>query len=110
MSAIACRIRNRRKALGLSQREFAALVGLRSQGLASDIEAGRKLPSIRTALKCAAVLDSGLPELFPRLQREISSEVATSARQLERALQKKNPSQSVAEQLAIVSKRLTQTT
>lgn len=67
MANLHCRIRKHRKTLRLSQRELALLVGLKSQGAVSEIEAGRKRPGLGVALACALLFDAALPELFPGL-------------------------------------------
>lgn len=49
-------IRERREALGMSQKELADRCGI-AQSTLCDIEQGRCKPSIETAIKLAKVLD-----------------------------------------------------
>jgi len=62
-----CRLRKHRKSARLSQRELAALVGLKSQGALSDIETGIKCPTLPLAFACAAAFGVAPEELFPGL-------------------------------------------
>jgi len=51
------RIRRRREALGLSQRDVAGAAGL-SRQLVGTVERGRHLPSVNAALALARALDA----------------------------------------------------
>jgi len=62
-----CRLRKFRKTARLSQRELAFLIGLKSQGLLSEIEAGLKQPSLMVALASALVLGQAVSDVFPGL-------------------------------------------
>ncbi len=77
-----CRLRKYRKSAHVSQRELALLVGLRTQGVMSEIESGRKRPGVRVALGCAIVFDAPLRDLFPGLYAEIEREVFARANRL----------------------------
>ena len=79
MAIYHCRIRKFRKSAHLSQRELALLVGLRSQGALSDIEAGRKHPSVVVAIRCEIVLGTPTRELFPRLYRKLECDALRAA-------------------------------
>ena len=67
MAKYPCRLRKMRKASRLSQRELARLLGLRSQGQLSDIEAGVKRPSLEIALASARVFGTSVEDIFPAL-------------------------------------------
>jgi transcriptional regulator with XRE-family HTH domain len=82
MAIYPCRIRKYRKAAHLSQRELASLIGLASQGVMSEIESGLKRPGLRIALACSAALDASLPDLFPRLSKQVEHDLLAHAREL----------------------------
>jgi DNA-binding XRE family transcriptional regulator len=63
-----CRVRRYRKSAQLSQRELARLIGLRSQGVVSEIEAGLKRPSLLVALASSLIFDAPLFDLYPAYQ------------------------------------------
>jgi transcriptional regulator with XRE-family HTH domain len=77
-----CRLRKLRKTAGLSQRELAYLIGLRSQSQLSEIEAGLKRPSITVALASALVLDVPVGEIFPGLLANAQENALERARRL----------------------------
>ncbi len=64
-----------RKRAGYLQKWVASLLGQRSVSMVSEYEKGRKLPSLRTALKLEHIYQTPLPELFPSLYAEIVEEV-----------------------------------
>jgi len=64
-----------RKRAGYLQKWVASLLGQRSLSVISEYEKGRKLPSLRTALKLERIYQTPLPELFPSLYAEIVGEV-----------------------------------
>jgi len=57
------RIRRRREALGLSQRDVAGAAGL-SRQLVGTVERGRHLPSVNAALALARALETTVEDLF----------------------------------------------
>jgi len=77
-----CRLRKLRKTAGLSQRELAYLIGLTSQSLLSEIEAGLKRPSITVALASALVLNVPVGEVFPGLLANAQQNALERARKL----------------------------
>jgi transcriptional regulator with XRE-family HTH domain len=77
-----CRVRSFRKAAGLSQRQLARLIGLKSQGQVSDIETGRKGPGLATILACVIVFDCSVGELFPTIWSQARYDIRTAARAL----------------------------
>lgn len=63
-------LKNYREKAGLSRAELALAVGLRTAGAVEHYEAGRRNPSLETARKIVAVLNSfgvrcGLDDVFP---------------------------------------------
>lgn len=81
MTKYPCRIRQLRKSAHLSQRELAYLVGLKSQGVLSQIEAGRKRPGLAIAAACAIVFDRPIAEIFPSLHVQFERLALASARE-----------------------------
>ena len=65
------RIRQLRKEKGLKQRELARIMGYESVSSLSHMEAGRKLPSIKTVIKLEAALQRPIRDIYPRLFDEI---------------------------------------
>lgn len=61
------RIRQFRKEKGLTQRELAHVMGYKSVSSLAHMEAGRKLPTIRTIMKLEAALQRPLRDIYPRL-------------------------------------------
>lgn len=82
MALFHCRVRRFRKAAHLSQRELALLVGLHTQGVMSEIEAGRRTPGVRLAIGVEIVFGVPAREQFPRLSDVIEHDVLESARSL----------------------------
>ena len=64
-----------RKHAGYLQKWVASILGQRSLSVISEYEKGRKLPSLRTALKLSFIYKTPLPELFPILYAELTREV-----------------------------------
>jgi transcriptional regulator with XRE-family HTH domain len=65
------RVKERRQALGLSQSELAAAVGVK-QGAISQWETGRRSPGLDELLALASNLDVEISELMPSPQRQRS--------------------------------------
>lgn len=70
------RIKQFRLEKGLTQRELARVLGYKSVSSLSHMEAGKKLPSIRTAIKLEIALQRFIGDIFPRLYRETRTPVA----------------------------------
>ncbi len=75
-------LRKYRKSAHLSQRELARLIGLRSQGVMSEIEAGLKRPGLGAELASEIVFGSPFRELYPDLYAKAERDVLANARQL----------------------------
>ena len=69
-------IRRFRMEKGLTQRELAYILGYRSVSSLSHLECGRKLPSLRTAMKLEIGLQRFIGDIFPRLYRSLRGPVA----------------------------------
>ena len=65
------RIRQLRMEKDLTQRELARIMGYESVSSLSHMEAGRKLPSIKTVMKLEAALQRPIRDIYPRLFDEI---------------------------------------
>ena len=65
------RIRQLRQEKGLKQRELARIMGYGSVSSLSHMEAGRKLPSIKTVMKLEAALQRPIRDIYPRLFDEV---------------------------------------
>ncbi len=64
-----------RKRAGYPQKVVAALLGNRCLSIISEYEQGRKLPSLRTALKLELIYRTPLAELYPDLYAELAAEL-----------------------------------
>jgi transcriptional regulator with XRE-family HTH domain len=58
----------------LSQKQFAALLGLRSREVIGHYEGGRRLPPLRIALSMEIVLGTKLSEIYLDLYRDLGLE------------------------------------
>lgn len=63
------------------------LVGMSSQGVLSEIEAGIKRPGMGMAIGCELLFGVPIRELFPDLFAEIEREVLAQARRLHARLE-----------------------
>lgn len=106
MAKLTCRLRKYRKSAQLSQQELAFLVGLKSQGALSEIEAGLKRPSASVVLSCELIFATPPQELFPGLHGHSQREVLAIARRLQTAIQGRGNRSATAAQLAALVRRL----
>jgi len=81
--AYPCRLRAYRKSSGLSQRELAALLGLRSQGLIAEYETGKKHPGVKALIACALIFNRPIRMIFPRLHSTVALEISVRAKHLQ---------------------------
>ena len=70
------RIKQLRMKKGLTQRELARIMGYESVSSLSHMEAGRKLPSVKTVMKLEAALQRPIRDIYPRLFDKIYEPVA----------------------------------
>lgn len=61
--------------MGLTQREFAFLLGVDNGAQVSRYERHHHLPPLRTALACAVVLGVDVEELFAGIRAQVDTEV-----------------------------------
>ena len=69
-------LRTQRKRLGLSQEEFACLVGVLSGTTISRYEEGKRLPHLEIALACEAIFGASIGDLFPGEFQRVETLVA----------------------------------
>lgn len=69
-------LRTYRKRAGLTQGEVAFLLGCKDAGQVSRYERSRWLPTLRTALACASILQTPLEKLFAGVQQEVDREAS----------------------------------
>ena len=62
--------------MGLTQKDLAHILGYKSVSTLSHLETGRKLPSIRTAMKLEAGLSRLIGSIYPRLFDSMRDPVA----------------------------------
>lgn len=60
-----------RRVRSLSQKQFGMLLGVASRKTISDLETGRRLPPLKTALTMEIVLGTKLSEIYPGLCRDL---------------------------------------
>ena len=99
-------LRKYRKSALLSQRELAFLVGLRSQGTLSEIEAGLKRPGLDAEVACELLFSSPFRELYPDLYAKAERELLSHASELHAKLIAKPRRAHTAAYLAALISRL----
>ena len=105
MAIYPCRLRKYRKSAHVSQRELAFLVGMRSQGVLSEIESGIKRPGTSTAISCELVFGVPMREVFPGLHTQVERDVLANARRLYAGLMEAgNRTDSTANLAALISR------
>ena len=77
-----CHVRTLRKASRLSQRQLAYLLGLGSQGVLSEVEAGLRSPSFVVALASALIFEAPVTDVYDALAADVESAVLARARSL----------------------------
>ena len=84
-------LRPLRRRWGLTQAEFAFLIGTKTHVAVSRIEALKTYPSLAEAIACSIVFNTPQPELFPELYGKVYEFVLSRADELYQQLQG-NPS------------------
>jgi len=80
-------LRPLRRRWGLTQAEFAFLIGTRTHVAISRIEALKAYPSLAEAIACSIVFDTPPLELFPELYASVHKFVLSQAEELYQKLQ-----------------------
>lgn len=75
-------LRTARTALGLSQRQLAAVVGLKSPARICALEAGKVMPTLHECVVLKVLFKRSGEELWPRLHLEIEASADFRIRQL----------------------------
>ena len=84
-------LRPLRRRWGLTQAEFATLIGTRTHVAVSRIESLKIYPSLAEAIACSIIFDTPPIELFPELYAKVYEFVLSQAKELYEELQG-NPS------------------
>jgi len=84
-------LRPLRRRWGLTQAEFAFLIGTKTHVAVSRIEARKTYPSLAQAIACSIIFDTPPLELFPELYGKVFEFVLSQAEELYQKLQG-NPS------------------
>ena len=95
-------LRVHRKRLGLSQDEVAFLLGWRDASQPSRYEHFSRVPSLRTAMALAVILQVSVFELFPGEYQKVETAVWRQAQRLEARLATESPDQPTARKLALL--------
>jgi transcriptional regulator with XRE-family HTH domain len=80
-------IRPLRRRWGLTQAEFAFLIGIRTHAAVSRIESLKSYPSLAEAIACSIVFDTPLLELFPEVYGNVYEFVLRQSEELYETLQ-----------------------
>ena len=92
MSPLTCYLKTHRKRLGLTQNEFAMLVGGKSEACVSRLERLTRKPDIETAFACQVLFDVSVHEVFPGIYASVEQAVIDRARLLVVSLENDGPS------------------
>src|ERR1039458_8612125 len=85
-------LRTYRKRSGLGQQDVAFLLGHKSRANVCRFEQGHRLPSLRTALALALILDVSVTALFGGMHCEVQKEIDGRIATLRSALEDKHNS------------------
>lgn len=96
-------LRTYRKRSSLGQPDLAFLLGSNDRAKVCRYEQGRRLPSLRTAMALATILDVSIGALFGDLQRDVRKEVARRVKTLRLHLERRYGTQGFP---ALVTRRL----
>ena len=83
-----CYLRTHRRVWGLSVRELAALIGIKSSSHMSRIEHGKRHPKIEVALACQVIFGVPPSEMFPHVFTVVEDRVMWNIYQLHSAKEK----------------------
>ncbi len=85
-STALCYLRTHRRVWGLTQRELATLLGLKSTTHISRIENGKRAPSVESALACQVIFGIPPSAMFPRLYTLVEEKAMRNVYQMHLAL------------------------
>jgi transcriptional regulator with XRE-family HTH domain len=80
-------IRPLRRRWGLTQTELALLIGAKTGGVVSRIEAVKRFPTLAATFACELIFDTSSLELFPDLFAEVHKSLLLRTNELYIALQ-----------------------
>jgi transcriptional regulator with XRE-family HTH domain len=95
-------LRVHRKRLGFSQHEVAFLLGWRDSSQPSRYEHFARVPTLRTALALAFILQVPICELFSGEYQKVENAVCRQAQRLEARLATEHPDKPTAHKLALL--------
>ena len=101
-------LRPLRRRWGLTQAEFATLIGTRTHVVVSRIEPLKIYPSLAEAIACSIIFDTPPIELFPELYAKVYEFVLSQAKELYEELQG-NPSRVTRAKLDFLEEVLART-
>ena len=101
-------LRPLRRRWGLTQAEFATLIGTRTHVAVSRIESLKIYPSLAEAIACSIIFDTPPIELFPELYAKVYEFVLSQAKELYEELQG-NPSRVTRAKLDFLEEVLART-
>jgi transcriptional regulator with XRE-family HTH domain len=81
-----CALRMHRRVWGLTQKELAKLLGLRSQGHMADVENSKCAPTVRSALACQVLFGIPPATMFPHLYDRVEERVVREVYERHEAL------------------------
>ena len=83
-----CYLRTHRRVWGLTAKELAALIGLKSASHMSRIEHGKRTPRVEVALACQVIFGIPPSAMFPHVYTRVEDRVMWNIYQLHLALEK----------------------
>ena len=85
---VLCYLRTHRRVWGLTVKELAALIGLKSASHMSRIEHGKRTPKVEVALACQVIFGIPPSAMFPHVYTRVEDRVMWNIYQLHLALEK----------------------
>lgn len=85
---VLCYLRTHRRVWGLTVKELAALIGLRSASHTSRLEYGKRTPKLEVAFACQVIFGIPPSEMFPHVHSLVEDRVMWNICQLHSALEK----------------------
>jgi transcriptional regulator with XRE-family HTH domain len=85
---VLCYLRTHRRVWGLTVKELAALIGLKSASHMSRIEHSKRSPKVEVALACQVIFGIPPSAMFPHVYTRVEDRVMWNICQLHSALEK----------------------